>query len=435
MATETGFLDLMAFANGAQLAKDRLQQNDLAQLNAIGKDLGNQQAQQNFDVGQFDFGQKQFLTGLNNPIFTQQAANNLAGAQIQGDAVIGYQDSARFQADTLQQFSQVPREQQGDFLANAIQQFAANSTNPEVAKATRNFGLQQANQLRTAGRFEDAQKVINALAGVQQNTVQASQWGNRDFYTNPTNIANAGGTLLANGKVRINTTGQEVDLIPFAAQQQRLTANADAGTLSFDNAIQQQTVQQAAQQAQIDQIKSAYARLGLNVEVLPNGTILPAGQLGVSTGGGFPVVAPTYPETAGLRYPAPVATASSNDAFNSALAALGPQAAPAAPAVGLTPAFSAPAAPPAASVPAIDPAVLTQQYGFTPTPQQLQQLQQYASVGLVATPFPDGTVRVTGAAQNPGPTVAQQFRTFLGNMGSAPPVYGNTAPLGGLIQR
>ncbi len=187
-------IDLMAFAEGENLANER---NWKDTFNDIRARTDEENLKQN--TAKFD---------LNYPVASEMANNDYG--RLGADRQVG-----EAQAGWMRELSNLAPEDQPTFLADKIQNYMR--TLPEgspLAVHTMNrlneMGQQQAAAYLKAGNMEAAQTILRALPGVPQ--AAASQMTDIEKWSNPltafdvNNVMAAGGTPMGNGRVRIGNT-------------------------------------------------------------------------------------------------------------------------------------------------------------------------------------------------------------------------------------
>lgn len=247
------YLDLMAFARGAEFANDRNWADTFRDIQSRAQENALQRGQQVFD--------------MNKPVAEAKVQDFMRGR----DAGL---NAARFSADVLREATAQPAEAQGGYLAARLYGQLQKAQSPEEASAIYNFGKAQMAAALNRGDQAGALAIANAMPG--QNMTEALKghlnWGNPKFYTDPANVEAAGGKLQPDGSVLYG--GTKIPLALFANIQRRMATNQtfDQTAVLAPHAQRQQ--QLTATQDWMQQFNPQYAQQGVQFVLGPNGQMM-----------------------------------------------------------------------------------------------------------------------------------------------------------------
>jgi hypothetical protein len=312
------FIDLMAYARGAEMANKANWQDVMNDLDVRRTEEALRQSQTTYNLG-LPLAQENSRTAM--------------------EAIEGNRRAADFQTSVFTELAKMPREQQADFVVQSAMNRLQNLDGTRPGAAQEAQGIQTyltrlASDYAKAGDTASAQKILGAMPGanVGQKLVEIDRWSNPATALNPQNIAGAGGKMLPDGNVEF--MGYKMTPAQFAQMQQQRAQNANV-LPGLQNLGQQQQML-----AMAEQVAQAYRNAGFQVAINPiTGQVTPLPA----------AAAPAAPAAVGVPNPAAGMTMAPPTAAQTALAGLAgiPAAAPMAAPVMPAPAMPrAPAATP-----------------------------------------------------------------------------------------
>lgn len=253
MATETGFLDLMAYARGAQQANLENQADAtfaLKQENDYFKML----------AAQDEAARKQQTFDITRPYLAAETARRLQDISDGNAGRQANQNVAAFTAQAVKDAAAYPPEGRAGYIAAMLNKQMQETQDPRELAALNSFALNQAAQARALNDAQGAGALFNIALGQSQTGVvdTLTLWNNNATWTDPAAIAKQGGELREDGKIYIPGVAAGLDPVTFAGVV-RARASQGAG---FDGPgtfapLQTQAAAQAQLDAQLDELNAA----------------------------------------------------------------------------------------------------------------------------------------------------------------------------------
>lgn len=212
------YLDLMAFAKGAELAN---QANWKDTMNDISSRSAEEQLRQSQDV-----------FNLNMPLAELGTGKKIEDFQ-------GNQMSFDFQSSLNKELAGMPEEQRGAYQAQTVLNALKNMdmTRPGSQAYQRglvDYGTKAVSDLVKAGRFEDANALARSLPGVSNTgrLAEAQSYMRPGALNDAVSIAAAGGEMQPSGKVRFRGSSVDLDPLEFAQIRARQAQDPSFNPLS-----------------------------------------------------------------------------------------------------------------------------------------------------------------------------------------------------------
>ena len=241
------FIDLMAYARGAEMANKANWQDVMNDLDVRRTEEALRQSQTTYNLG-LPLAQENSRTAM--------------------EAIEGNRRAADFQTSVFTELAKMPREQQADFVVQSAMNRLQNLDGTRPGAAQEAQGIQTyltrlASDYAKAGDTASAQKILGAMPGanVGQKLVEIDRWSNPATALNPQNIAGAGGKMLPDGNVEF--MGYKMTPAQFAQMQQQRAQNANV-LPGLQNLGQQQQML-----AMAEQVAQAYRNAGFQVAINP----------------------------------------------------------------------------------------------------------------------------------------------------------------------